>query len=230
VRRILSLVVAGGICASMFALAAPAGAQTGDIAALCAARLESNGAETKAENVAILEKAVAAAPSEIAGALTELRDGVKKKGTKYFETAAGGQVATTVDAYLYENCAGTDVPVTAIDYEFDGVPATLPAGTTKIQLTNDAPKEMHEMALFKLTDEGAAMDPEALLALPQKKAEKFVDFSSSAFAFAPPGVTGYAFADLQAGDYLYACFIPTGGKKNGKPHFTQGMYGTLTVS
>jgi hypothetical protein len=50
------------------------------------------------------------------------------------------------------------------------------------------------------------------------------------FMFAPPGQAGYGIGSLPAGEYVYACFIPVGGKKKGAPHFTQGMHGTLTVS
>ena len=229
-RRIVSLIAAGGLAASVVAFAGPAGAQTGDIVAMCQARVDSNQAETKAENLETIERALAAAPAEGLPLITAVRDGFKKKGNKYFESAAGGREIAALDEYLYDNCPGAEVPVAAIDYEFQDVPETLAAGATKIQLTNDAPKEFHEMAMFRLTDEGAAMDPADLLALPEKKAEKLVDFSSSVFMFAAPGQTGYGFASLEPGDYVYACFVPTGGKKAGKPHFTQGMYGTLTVS
>lgn len=230
-RRIVLIVTTACLAVGGLAsLAVPAGAQTGDLAAMCQARIDSNQAETKAENLATMERALAAAPADALPLITAVRDGFKKKGEKYFETKAGAQASAQLDEYFYDNCPGNEVPVTAIDYEFQDVPATLAAGTTKIQLTNDAPKEMHEMALFKLNAAGAAMEPEALLALPQKKAEKLVDFSSSVFAFAPPGQAGYGFANLTPGDYIYACFIPVGSKGKGKPHFTQGMYGTLTVS
>jgi hypothetical protein len=35
--------------------------------------------------------------------------------------------------------------------------------------------------------------------------------------------------DLKPGKYVYACFIPVGGKKRGQPHAMEGMYGTFTV-
>lgn len=228
-RRILSLIAAGALAASLLALAGPAGAQTGDVNAACQGRIEGNTAEGKAANLAVMNRVVEAAPASLAPQMTALRDAYQKKGDKLFNSEKGVALLAAVDAWMYENCPGAKVPVTAIDYEFTGMPATLAAGTTMIQLTNDAPEEMHEMALFKLNAEGAAIDPEKLLALPQKKAGKYVDFSSSAFMFAPPGQVGYGIADLTPGEYVYACFIPVGGKNKGKPHFTQGMYGTLTV-
>ncbi len=64
-RRILSLLVAAGLAVSVLALAGPAGAQTGDLAAaFCAARLEGNNAEGKAANLAVMNKVLAAAPPD----------------------------------------------------------------------------------------------------------------------------------------------------------------------
>ena len=69
-----------------------------------------------------------------------------------------------------------------------------------------------------------------LLGMPEKKLGKYVDFSKSAFMFAPPGQVGYTPAVLEPGKYLYACFIPQAGKKKGDPHWKLGMQGSLTVT
>jgi hypothetical protein len=41
-------------------------------------------------------------------------------------------------------------------------------------------------------------------------------------------------ADLTPGEYVYACFIPTGttmdAEGTGAPHFMEGMMGSLTVT
>jgi hypothetical protein len=212
------------------AVAGPAGAQTGDIPAFCAARLEANSAHTKAENKAVIEKVYNAAPAAAVAAITAIRDGFNQKGDKFFETTKGAQALSQLDAVVYANCPGTSVPVTAIDYEFQGVPATLPAGAAKFKLTNTAPKEDHEMAVLKLNAEGESLSIEKLLALPEKKAQKYFDESASTFMFAPAGQTGYGFVTLEPGKYAYACFLSQGGKKNGKPHFMLGMQGSFTVS
>lgn len=229
-RRILSLIVAGGLAASMFALAAPAGAQTGDVAAACADRVEGNTAEGKKANLVLMNRIVDNAPASLLPQITALRDAYAKKGDKLFNSEAGLELLTAVDSWMYENCGGTKLPVSAFDYGFQGVPATLPAGDAVIQFTNTAPKEPHEMALFKLTEAGAALDPQKLLSMPEKKVGKYVDFSTGVFAFAPPGAVGYGVGSLTPGEYVYACFIPVGGKAKGKPHFMEGMFGTLTVS
>ena len=85
------------------------------------------------------------------------------------------------------------------------------------------------LAIAKLTPEAAGKDVKEILALPEKKVGDLVDFSNSAFMYAPPGQSGYSPIDLEPGTYMYACFLPVGGKKNGAPHFAKGMYGTFTV-
>ncbi len=49
-------------------------------------------------------------------------------------------------------------------------------------------------------------------------------------AEAKPGDSGYFPMNLTPGKYIYACFLPEGGKKNGKPHYKLGMEGSFTVS
>jgi hypothetical protein len=230
-RRTIQLLIVGSLAAGLLGFGTIAvGAQTGDLAAFCAGRIEANSAETKKENQTAIDKIAAAAPAPVAQAAADLSAQYKKKGDKLFESEAGLALFTPIEAYIYDNCPGTKLPVTAIDYEFQGVPATMAAGPAKIKLTNNAPKEEHEMALFKLTAAGESMDPEKLLAMPEKKVGKYVDFDNAAFAFALPGQSGYSPINLTPGKYVYACFIPQGGKKNGKPHFLLGMNGTLTVS
>jgi hypothetical protein len=134
-----------------------------------------------------------------------------------------------IDSWIYDNCPGTQVPVTAIDYEYQGMPATLKAGVNKFKFTNTAPKEDHMIAIAKLTPAAQGKDVQEILALPEKKQAKYVDQADGAFAYATAGQTGYSPAALTPGTYMYACFLPVGGKKNGAPHFTEGMYGTFTV-
>ena len=228
-RRTLSLLVAVGIAVSLLALAGPAGAQTGDLAAFCADRIAANNAEGKAANLAIMNEMVAVAPAAALAPMTALRDAYQKKGEKLFDGPDGFALLTPVDAWIYHSCPGTQIPVTAIDYEYEGMPAALAAGVSKFKLTNAAPKEDHMLAIAKLTPEAAGKDVKEILALPEKKVGDLVDFSNSAFMYAPPGQSGYSPIDLEPGTYMYACFLPVGGKKNGAPHFAKGMYGTFTV-
>ena len=148
-RRLVHLLFVSGLVAGAVAgLGGTALAQTGtgDLAAFCAARLEANAAETKAENIAVLTKMVAAAPAAVSTPMAGLLALFKKQGDKAFESKEGTALLATLEPYIYENCPGRQLAVTAIDYEYQGIPATLPAGVTKIKLTNAAPKEGHMRA------------------------------------------------------------------------------------
>jgi hypothetical protein len=203
---------------------------SGDLAAFCAGRIEANAADTKADNVAVLTKMAAAAPSAVSTQMNDLLALVKKQGDKAFESKQGTALLAQLEPYIYDNCPGRQLAVTAIDYEYQGVPATLPAGVTKFKMTNAAPKEDHMMAIFKVVPGNESTPLDKLLSLPQKKQGKVFDFSDAAFMEAKPGASGYAPIDLKPGTYAYACFFPQGGKKNGQPHFKLGMEGSFTVS
>ena len=206
--------------------AAVAGAQTGgDLEAFCAARVEIEDAQTKKGNLVVLDKLVDAAPDEVRADITKLRKQFAKKGYDAYE----GSIVARIDLFIYENCPGNQVEFTAVDYEYVDAPATLPAGPTNIKLTNDAPKENHEIGIVKLTPEGEGVDLLEILSLPEKKQVPYFDFENATGAFAPAGTSGYTLTNLEPGTYAYFCFLPVGGKKQGAPHFTEGMYGTFVV-
>jgi hypothetical protein len=133
-------------------------------------------------------------------------------------------------------CQFGELAVTAVDYAFQGVPATLPAGTYAPELTNEG-SEQHEMIVFRKAP-GVTEPIAELLELPEEEAgSKFV-FAGAAFA--PPGDSGAALVELEPGDYAMVCFIPVGsvgdappedseGDEGGAPHFTQGMVAEFTV-
>ena len=232
-RRFMQLLVASALAAgSVVAFAGVGQAQTGtgNLAAFCQDRIDANNADTKAQNVAVLTKLVADSPPAVSQPVSSLLALVKKQGNKAFESPDGTALLRQIEPYIYDNCPGKQVPVTAIDYEYQGFPATLPAGVAKFKMTNAAPKEDHMMAIMKLTPDGAALGWDKVVALPQKKAGKYLDPSSQAFLEAKPGDSGYAPINLTPGTYGYACFFPQGGKKNGTPHFKLGMEGSFTVS
>ena len=54
-----------------------------------AARLEGNGAQGKAENLATMNRALAVAPAAVLPQITALRDTYQKKGDKLFNSAEG---------------------------------------------------------------------------------------------------------------------------------------------
>ena len=224
-KRFIRVFAVGLMVAAVGASAAVAGAQTGDLEAFCAARVEIEGAQTKKENLVVLDKLVDAAPDEIRADVTKVRKQFAKKGYDAYE----GPAVARIDVFIYENCPGNQVEFTALDYEYVDAPASLAAGPTNFKLTNDAPKENHEIGIVKLTPEGEGADLLEILSLPEKKQGRYFDFENATGAFAPAGTSGYGLTTLEPGTYAYACSVNVGGKKKGAPHFTKGMYGTFVV-
>jgi hypothetical protein len=221
--------VAGLLGPSVFPPFASAQATgTGDTGKFCASRLAFDQTQRKADAVAVLNDLVASAPAAVAAPVTEIRDAFKKQGFRALDKV-GDQIAEA-DGWIYTNCPGNAVAVTAADYTFSGLPAMLPAGFTKVKFVNSAPKEFHEIGIAPMTEAGVAMDVEDLLATPERKQAKLIDFSRTTGAYAEPGGVGYTITNLQPGKYVYVCYVPVGGKKPGAPHYTKGMYGTFTVS
>ena len=231
-RRVLAFLLAA-LSASLIIpafLASPASAQTSASPAFCAGRLQLNPSSSKAEAEAAFDLLATTATGAAVDPATALKAMFAKKGMKTFENEAAFARLGELDAYVYENCPGNKLPVTAIDYEFQGIPDALPAGVTQIKFTNNAPKEEHELIVAPLLPAGESEDLEKLLAMPDKKVAKYVDVDRADFIFARPGESSHTVTELEPGKYIYACFIPVGGKESGKPHFMQGMYGTFTVS
>jgi len=115
------------------------------------------------------------------------------------------------------------IPVTGVDFAFEGVPAEIPAGPTSFEFTNEG-EAAHEMAVFKL---GEGVELDALLASEEEPSDD--EAQEVGFTFAPAGEGGvYLNADdLQPGTYAVVCFIPG---PEGKPHHDLGMKTTFTVN
>jgi uncharacterized cupredoxin-like copper-binding protein len=133
---------------------------------------------------------------------------------------------------LAETCGLGSLDAVAIDYGFEGVPATLPAGTTVVTLDNQsAAGEFHELTIARIND-GVTETVEQILAMSDTDAAARVSLAASASA--EVGEIGGATIDLVPGRYLYACFVPMGSigaqEGTGDPHYQAGMYGEFTVA
>ena len=145
------------------------------------------------------------------------------------------------------------VTVTATDYRFDGLPASVPAGT-QLALQNDSTKEVHEMVIFRIPDEVTETVGQ-ILALPEDEQEALVgDQAPVGVVVALPGEAGMpmegdAVLD-EPGRYAVLCFIPVGADPavveeamsgppptgdeppplgDGPPHIMEGMYAEVLV-
>lgn len=143
----------------------------------------------------------------------------------------------------------TTVEITAVDYAFDDVPATIDAGS-RLTLVNESSVEIHELVAFRLPDDDersideiASLPPQELLAL--------VGPEPATVLLAPPaGDVIPAVGDgtlVDPGRYALICVIPTGADPDeylraaaeseggppevdgGPPHIAAGMYAELVV-
>ncbi|HWH35362.1 MAG TPA: hypothetical protein VNT56_08610 [Acidimicrobiales bacterium] len=163
-------------------------------------------------------------------------------------TAATGAEGTTTTAA--GSATGDTVDITGVDYAFEGVPQSVPAGTT-LAFTNGSEGEVHELVALRIDDD-QNRPLEELLGLPDEEAEEVTEFQGVSVAL--PGEQGTVVeGDLtldEPGTYALLCFIPTGADPavyeeilanpppegegppdvpGGPPHFTQGMVAELTV-
>lgn len=112
-----------------------------------------------------------------------------------------------------------EVTVTAVEYEFQGVPDELPAGEAAIRLEN-AGTEPHQFSLVRITTDATV---EELLRLPEREAQGQIEDVGNLFT--RPGGSQRGVFDLAPGRYGYVCLVRT----TGRPHAFKGMYGELTV-
>ncbi len=174
-----------------------------------------------------IDAVLATDAQELTGPATELQTAAQAAldGEQVEEDEVFGLYGELAAA-THTGCGYEQVDVSAVNYAFVDMPATLPAGTTSFSLTNDADED-HELVLFRLAD-GETRSAEELLALPQEEAEASVTFSG--VTFASPGETGYVAAELEPGAYFVSCFLPVGGGEDGPPHFTEGMVAEFEVT
>jgi hypothetical protein len=180
------------------------------------ADLRASGPDAVQDHVATLERA-----------LDEADDG----DLDAFFGGEGGEARDAIAEEATGRCGWMSLDITTVDYDFEGVPATLDAGPAVISLTN-AGDEGHEMIIFRRQD-GVDEEWEQIFALDEEEAMQRVEFVAAGFA--PAGEESSTAADLDAGDYAMVCFIPVGTDASGTetgdgpPHFEEGMLATFSV-
>jgi hypothetical protein len=148
-----------------------------------------------------------------------------------FEDPAVETAITTVDTWVADNCGYEVIDVTATEYQFEGIPETIEAGTTLFRFTNEG-AELHELAVARIKGDESL---EEILELPEREQESKVQLITHGFA--APGQTGVAYAQLsKAGTYGAVCFIPVGATTEeaietteGPPHVMEGMFAEFEV-
>ncbi|MGH9271426.1 MAG: hypothetical protein ACRDZ2_09140, partial [Ilumatobacteraceae bacterium] len=104
------------------------------------------------------------------------------------------------------------VEVNAIDYAFEDLPASVPAGTM-LNLTNSSTAEVHELVAFRLPDD-ETRPIEELVMLPEAEFGALLAGEPATVIVAPPSEGGFpAVGDgtlTEPGRYAIMCFIPVG--------------------
>jgi hypothetical protein len=157
-------------------------------------------------------------------------------------------VPTSSDSTHHDDA--TVVTIEGVDYGFNDVPASVPAGTT-LAFRNAAPAELHELVVFHLPD-GDDIELDDLVQLPADELGPRLGAPVTVL-LQPPGSDEQIVAVgdgtlTEPGRYVLMCFIPTGadpeeylaaaaasegeaptGVAGGPPHFVNGMYAELQV-
>jgi hypothetical protein len=183
-----------------------------------------------------IEPTIANAPPELAGDLQVMLDGLDRAiaESDFSVFGAPDYVAAQTKVYgqLADTCGLASLDAVAVDYSYQGIPATLPAGTTVVTLDNQsAAGEFHELTIARIND-GVTDTPEQILGMSEADASARVVLTASASA--EVGEIGGATIDLVPGRYLYACFVAMGStgaqEGTGEPHYSAGMFGEFTVA
>lgn len=178
---------------------------------------------------------------------------------KRYSFAGGALIAGVGVAALLLGLPGVQaqagvVAVHAVDYGYQGVPGTLPAGETRFSFTNDSQAESHEMSLFRIND-GVAESFDQILAEDEAHqnaeqgqqsggqqgggqqppanenpppAPKMSFFASTGSA---PGQSAKMdlIGNLPTGRYGMVCFLPVANDQAGTPHHKKGMKAEFMV-
>ncbi len=121
---------------------------------------------------------------------------------------------------------GTGLDLTAVDYGFEGIPQSVPAGPVTVTLTNEGAEE-HQAVLVRLDD---GVTPEQYTAAAAEDAAAAYGMLEGFGGPSPlaPGETVSATSVLTPGTYLALCFIPS--PSDGTAHAAKGMVAAFEVT
>ncbi len=135
-----------------------------------------------------------------------------------------------IDEYMLAECGYEQLEATGVDYEYEGLPDTVPAGVVAVTFSNEG-TELHEIGIARINDD--VTEPiEQLLTLPEE--EVFTKLELKGVTVVEPGQSETTFMRMDEGRYGAACFIPEGTTSMempgmGAPHFTMGMFAEFTA-
>jgi uncharacterized cupredoxin-like copper-binding protein len=207
------------------------------------ARPVSDTSTWREDVTAALDGMVTAAPEAIKDTVQQMADSIEgaladegpNVGDRITNSDAYKALDQVADRWRADNCGYDEIPVSAADYSFSGMPATLTAGGHAFDLTNIG-QEVHEMVMVRVND-GVTESAQELLD-DDDMASKVTSITKGV-AF--PGESNTAFANLEAGRYLILCTIPIGTNAENfdqvlsgeggeqAPHYSLGMVSEFKV-
>jgi hypothetical protein len=220
----------------------PADEETVDNSAWCDAYVEAQAAVVGVQSGSdpstippLLDEVEADPPAEVADLVAEfipqVREAVESQDSSVFESEEFQAADEELDGYVATDCGYESFDVAAVEYAFEGVPDSVPAGPVTFSWTNDG-AEVHEMLLVRLLDESVTV--EDLMKMSDKQAQSKLEFVGAVFG--PPGTEDAETYPLEAGKYLAVCFVPVGATDmealnaaDGPPHVAEGMSAEFTV-
>jgi uncharacterized cupredoxin-like copper-binding protein len=138
-----------------------------------------------------------------------------------------GAAAFVTSSTVHDTRAAAKVPVVTVhakEFAFDA-PKTIAAGMTSFRLVNDG-KQLHHLTIMKLEKGKTLADLQAAMKNPGPPPTWLVSVGGPNAAV--PGGSVEATLNLEAGNYVMACFIPSPGEA--VPHLMKGMIQPLTVT
>lgn len=204
------------VAAETAVLAAASGGDAGDVEDLLTTVEETTPADLE---------------EQVNAVVATVRDALETQDDAAFRTEEFSRNDEEVDQWVADNCGFESVDVIAVDYEFQGVPDTLPSGFTTFAFSNEG-EEVHEMLMVRYKDESLTI--EDLQGLSDEEAQEKIDFLGASFG--PPGTKDVESKELTPGKYALLCFVPVGStspeaaqKADGPPHVAKGMAVEFTV-
>ncbi len=136
------------------------------------------------------------------------------------ERAEGADADETAE--IVQHAPANVVTVTGRDFEFDA-PLEIAPGLTTFRFMDEGP-EPHHLTVFRLTD-GHTMD-DFMEALRDRRPLEGIAVALGGPNAPGPGGEANATLQMESGDYVLACFIPS---PDGVPHIAKGMVRPLAV-
>jgi hypothetical protein len=247
--RKLGFLVALPVVGALLGVAPAAAQPTPEVTAFCNAGLTADKAASKffssrkpssarQEFEAALAGVEGTAPPEVASNVQAVANEIRRALQRRKEPSQKvlDQNLQPIDEYRYNSCGYTQLDVTGIEYEFQGLPQTLPPGPVAIRFT-DTGAELHELVIGRLKTNDSLRK---VLGMSEKQQERKVE--NIAGTLVKQGETSYVIADLSTpGRYGVVCFLPVGSTSEkkaeeaehehggGTPHWRKGMRAEITV-